>query len=340
MNIKDYIQSQLSNSSKYALSSDEIELIEEIGIEEFIYKKLTSKKFRKWKLDELSEKQVRGAISIAVSKKERIKFRHPFGGYKLWRMPSAPEVDWAEFFAIAYYCQYLAPIAAAYKPGLELVFSSDDLIIERMDNIPKTDTDKYFESFKKLLRQFDSYLPENMSVNIVRIADLYADKLAMEEELEENVRKMKVTYQNDVSEEKRLKMYITSELNIKWDGAKNFSQLTEEEKNQIVEMGPVYHDAYCALSKRREFNRGEDKIVIFTTPIPNAIALGTTKGSVTKFWTGFGVLEKTDDSYRAKVLSPKQLAAYGSKFQTESDVCDFGLRNFEDIRIYDHLDIS
>lgn len=307
MTVQEYLQHELRHCAEYTLSEDDIALIDKVGIESYIYTKLTSKKFRKWAVDESSEKQAKQAIKLSVSQGKPLQFRYPFGGYKLWRMPGYPEVDWAEFFAIAYYCRYLAPIAAAYKPGLELLFASDDMIIERMDNIPVADTDAYFKSFKALLGAFVRNFPQNFKLDIVRIGDLYQDKDAMEKELATNVKQQKEEYATRVDPSKKEKMMKTSELNIRWNGAKDLTSLSEDEKRDIIAMGPVYHDAYCALSKRREFNRGEDKIVLFTTVIPNAIALGTTKSSVTKFWTGFGVLEERGDSFQPKILSPNQL---------------------------------
>jgi len=334
MTAQEYIQSELQSCTGYVLTDDDKAIIENQGIETFIYTKLTSKKFRKWAVDESSEQQAKRAIQLNVNAGKPLQFRYPFGGYKLWRMPSSPEVDWAEFFAITYYCKYLASIAAAYEPGIEFLFASDDIIIERMDNVSVADTDAYFNSFKKLLEQFRQYFPCNFQVDIVRIGDLYEDKEFMERELAINVEKFKQEYATTVDLSKKEKMLTTSELNVRWGGAKDLTNLSEDEKRTIIEMGPVYHDAYCALSKRREFNRGEDKIVIFTTLIPNAIAIGTTKSSVTKYWTGFGILEADGDSFKAKILSPTQLE------QLEGEHCElvatnlFDLRNFKDVRIY------
>ncbi len=320
MNIQKYLLSELENSANYVLTTDDKGLINKAGLEEFIYTKLTSKKYRKWAVDDLSEKQAKRAIHLNVSNNKPLQFRFPFGGYKLFRIPTSPEIDYAEFFSVAYYLKYLAPLASAYKPGLELLFSSDDMIIERMDNVPKKDTDSYFNSFKVLLEAFRKHLPENLKINIVRIGDLFQDKTAMEKELAENLTKTKELYKT-ADDEKRQKMATTSELNIRWDGAKDLTNLSQNEKQEIIAMGPVYHDAYCSLSKRREFNRGEDKIVIFTTLIPNAIAIGTTKASVTKFWTGLGALEIRGDKFVPRILSPKQIEQY----ELRDEPVDIGL---------------
>ncbi|MEP7205209.1 MAG: hypothetical protein ABI716_03385 [Candidatus Saccharibacteria bacterium] len=329
----DYINSELHSCAQYALTADDLTLLKEQGLESFVYTKLTSKKFRKWAVDESSELQAKRAIQLNVSQNKPLQFRFPFGGYKLWRMPSSPEVDWAEFFSIAYYCKYLAPIAAVYEPGIEFVFASDDVIIERMDNITVADTQAYFNSFKKLLGQFRQYFPANFNMDIVRVGDLYQDKEAMEQELAVNIERFKQEYATTVDPAKKDKMLTTSELNVRWNGVKDLTKLSDDEKRAVIEMGPVYHDAYCALAKRREFNRGDDKIVIFTTLIPNAIAVGTTKSSVTKFWTGFGIVKKNKD-FSAKIISPTQLEALdGQRFELVTTNL-FDLQNFRDIRIY------
>jgi hypothetical protein len=263
-----------------------------------------------------------------------LQFRYPFGGYKLWSMPGSPEVDWAEFFSIAYYIKYLAPLAAAYKPGVQFLFGSDDVIIERMDNVPTADTDAYFTSFKELLEQFRQYFPDNFEMDIIRVGDLYEDKAAMESELAANVERVKQEYAASTDQSKKQKMLTTSALNIQWKGAKDLSQLSDAEKQAVIEMGPVYHDAYCALSKRHDFNRGEDKIVLFTTIVPNAIAIGTTKSTVTKFWTGFGILETDGDAYKGRIVSPMQLQALEGKPFKSIEIPLFGMRNFKELKVY------
>jgi hypothetical protein len=334
MTAKDYITDQLECCSHYELSADDKALLQTQGIEKYIYSKLTSKKFRKWAVDAESELQAKRAITISVEQHKPLQFRFPFGGYKLYSIPGSPEVNWAEFFTIAYYCKYLAPIAAAYEPGIEFKFSSDDMIIERMDNVPVADTNAYFDSFTKLLEQFGRHFPANFKMDIVRIGDLYEDKNSMEQELAANVEKFKKYYAEEVDPAKKEKMLTTSALNVQWAGAKDMTGLTDTEKRAVVEMGPVYHDAYCALSKRREFNRGEDKIVIFTTVIPNAIAIGTTKSSVTKFWTGFGVLEMRDGSFNARILAPSQLNDWSEKQHTEEHTEVIDLKNFAKLQVY------
>ena len=328
-----HLANTLNNCCNYSLSSDEDKYIRVNGIEAFIYAALTRKKFRKWKIDESSQKRVREAVGLNVAAGQPIKFVFPFGGYKLWRLRSAPEVDWAEFFTLAYYIQYLSPIVTAYKPGVDLCFSSDDIIIYRMDNIAEADTDRYYSSFRKLIGCFTSSLPDNFRLSITRIGDLYPDKGVFEKELAVNIEKQQAAY-DSMDPIRKEKMLKTSRLNINFTGAEDWVSLSLAQQEEKVKMGVMYHDAYGKVSRRVEFVRGKDKIVLFTTPIPDAIALGTTNNSVTKFWTGSGILEINGDQLENRIVSPSRLIE-ASALPHDQALCTLiPLANFKEISVF------
>ncbi|MEK7571355.1 MAG: hypothetical protein AAB553_03695 [Patescibacteria group bacterium] len=332
MNPTAYLQSLLETATAYQLTDEDQKILQKEGVEGFIYRKLTSKKFRKWKMEEDSQKRVRAALRSNITKNQPIQFTYPFGGYKLWSLDAAPQVDWAEFFSIAYYCQYVAPILQVYKPGVLFSFSSDDIIIERMNNTPKKDTDAYFDSFTMLLKHFSKYFPSNIQMEIVRVADMYSKK-EYEEELQEAVIRLKQTYPT-TSQERQDMMMRTSRLNIEWQGAKDLTEISEAEKEHIIAMGPIYHDAEVGMSKRAQFVRGEDKIVVFTTVVPNAIAIGTNKNAIVKFWMGVGVLEEDDNSYTTRIFSPKQWEKIKNKNHELVKTTLINLPNFQTILVY------
>lgn len=338
MTIQNYLQTELETCSVYALTDEDKKLLEGASIEEFIFKKLSSKKFRKWSLDASSEEKIKGAIALNIAANKPIQFTFPFGGYKLWSLPTAPEVDWAEFFTIAYYMRWVAPIAAAYKPGVQFIFSSDDVIVEKLDNIPPADTKSYFNSFIALISHFTKHLPSNLTLEIRRVGDLY-EKAEFEKEFEENFEVIKKAYENP-DPERYEKMLQTSKLNYQWKGVEDFSHLSDAEKEEKIKLGPIIHDAYGKAKKRRAFVRGEDKIVTFTTPIPNAIAIGTTKNSVTKFWTGYGVLEEKEEGFANRILSPEQLAQFQKEPHKTEEVNLIDLANFKTIDVSKPLNFA
>jgi hypothetical protein len=334
MGPEDYLQNKLTLCASAQPSNEDSVLLRQKGIEELIYSKLTSKKFRKWSVNEDTKKRVREAITINVQKKQPIQFTFPFGGYKIWRIPSAPEVDWAEFFSFCHYAQYLAQITSFYEPGAILFFSSDDVVVEQMDNFPKRDTDAYAASFRALLNFFKPYFPENLSMKFLQVADMYPDKSEYEYELTEKIIATKETFKT-IDPARLAKKIKTSGFNIRWQGAKDLTSLTKEEKEAKINFGPILHDAYCALSKRRAFVRGEDKIVIFpSAPINNGIAIGSTKNSIVKFWTGYGVLQGQETLLSDRILSPEQLNSLKNEKYETINIDIVPLKNFQEIMVF------
>jgi hypothetical protein len=55
----DYIQIELGHCAEYFLTTEDRAVLRKQSIERFIYNKLTSKKFRKWAVDESSEQQAK-----------------------------------------------------------------------------------------------------------------------------------------------------------------------------------------------------------------------------------------------------------------------------------------
>lgn len=329
-----FLKNILENCGQYQLTSQDKDLIKKEGIESYIFKKLTSKKFRKWSIDQGNKDKIKSAINQHVSKNKPILFTFPFGGYKLWRLSTSPETDWAEFFNISYYLTYLAPIAAAYKPGIKLIITSDEVIIKRMNNISKIDTDHYTKNFSTLLKNFTKHLPGNLKIEFIKIRDLY-QKEALEKELKPLLAKQKEVF-NSLDKKTQTRKMIMSEFNFNFKGEEDYSKLSKKAKQEKIKMGSIYHDAYIQLKKRVKLIKGKDKIIIFPTLIPNTacVPIGSTKASVAKFWTGCGILEKRKDSYLPKILSPKQLEDYKNKSHQTTKTNLIPLKNFKEINIY------
>lgn len=268
-------------------------------ISKFIVSKITSKKFRKYAIDEAMRLHIEKVVENAVRSNEPINFVWVFGGYKLWRLPTAPEGDWAELFSMMYFAKWLKPIAEVYRPGVIFDFYSDDVIVSRLNNIVESDINAYQESFKKILKYFESYLPNNLKYTFHRVADQYGEG-EFAKELEVNMAKLTselpggLPMLDDAKAamvELNVKLNVGQDQDVKW-------------KEKVL----LLHDAYAMASQRRPYYRNEQKIMVLNTPVRGVIAIGTTKSSVAKFWCGLGVLEKRGEDYFEKILSPKQLA--------------------------------
>lgn len=301
--LHDHLLDRLHNPTKYELSEEDQKVIQFEGIETFVFRKLTSKKFRKTALDTDSEEQIKTAIHKNVTENKPIKFTYPFGGYKIWRVPTYPSVDWAEFFTISYVLRYVAPILQAYRPGVELYFSSDDIVIELIDNYPREDLDGYVASFKQLLAEFGAFLPANMHLELKRVVPDYYTL----EEYNEEFNKLYQEFKEQGFDDQRIqKLEQAFTFNFQIKGKHDYSNISEEALREIWHDLMFWSDAYLKLSKRKDFVRGEDKIVLFSQPIPLAIDIGSNSTSKAKFWAGMGVIEQSNGKLYERIMSPRQ----------------------------------
>lgn len=336
MTLQQYLENKLKNCAHYNLSVQEKKDLENFGLKQFLFTQITSKKFRRWKLPDLARERIEKALDHCIINQEPIIFRFRFGGYKLWRLESAPEVDWAEFFTLAYYSEYLAPIIAVHKPGAKLWFMSDDVFVEQLDNIPKPDTEAYYKSFQKLCREFKRYTPENLSIEMKRHSSLFSSLEEVNKELDAKMKEIEDTWREQQSPEKLKSSLATSALNIKWDGVRDLTKLSEAEKQKIIERGAIMHDALVQLPTIRAFSdKNPSMIFIFTTQLPVVLSIGTTKTSIAKFWVGTGVLEERDGKYLDHILTPSQIEKLKYISSKEVAVNLIPLNNFSMIKIYD-----
>lgn len=331
MSIAEHLSNKLKNCSQYELTEADNGYIKQNGINAFIFKQACSKKFRKWKASDEAKAQISEAINDKVKNNEPIEFTIGFGGYKLWRIPSTPEIDWAEFFTIAYFSEYLAPIAAAYEPGVNLTFADDDAIIEKMNNVPVQDTETYFQSFQSLLTEFSKYWPENFSIKIMRTKDLYGDEY--DSALAENIEKVSANFDQRAPEQvQELKQQAA--INIQWAGAEPWDELNETEKDEKLKHSLILHEAHCSLPRKVGFIEGQDKVYLTTFQESGSIAIGTTKSCAAKFWTGFGVLEQRQKKIYDIILTAAQLERI-KDIEYETEKIDLlPQKNLQEIRIY------
>ena len=188
-----------------------------------------------------------------------------------------------------YYAKWLKPIAEVYKPGIVFDFASDDMIIERMNNIPKKDMEEYKKSFENLVQFLENYLLKNIKFTFTSISSFYTPD-EFEKDLTDKIEKNKIELGGlPVLNDKEKRMV---ELNVKINSGQDKDPLWRE-KIELI------HRSYYAVDKRRPYNRAKDKILVFPTSVKDGkvIAVGTTKTSVAKFWVGIGVLKNDKDNY-------------------------------------------
>lgn len=336
MDIKEFLEEKLKEPSKYELSKEEQKSLEKKGIEEFIKWKLTSKKFRKWAIDDITKGRIDTAVKMALEENRGLRVVYPQGGYKLWKLPTTPEPDWAEFFNISYVLEYVAPIAAAYEPGVELTYYLHTLLMERHDNLTTKEIEAYENAFRKLLAEFEKYIPENIKIVVKKDADFYSREEYFKI-LDEKYEETEKVY-NELPNDKKEHFRKLGELNIKWDGAEDWTKLSNDEKNKKIIDGSIYEMiATTYLDRVMEGIKGPDKILAFMKSGNGFIGIGSTRNSAAKHWVGIGILEQYDNKYVPRILSPNQYDQF-KKDCIEEGIDLFGsdsnLKNFSSILIY------
>ncbi len=292
------------------------------NLADFIFRTIMSGKFRKFSVTADYQEHVKAAIQQSITENAPIKFVFPFGAYKLWRLSETPETDWAELFTLMYYATWLKPITEVYGPGIWFDFSADDIIVERMNNIPKNETEIYAKNFNELINFLNIYLPHNIKFTLTPVSSFYAPD-EFEADLHDRIEEKKKEFHGlPILDDRKRRMV---ELNVRLKPKQDEDPLWRE-KIELL------HQAYYAVSKRRPYTRARDKILVFVTKGDGYIAVGTTKTSVAKFWVGIGALKKEGESYKEYVLSPSQLG--NAQFVWE-DISIPGLKgkNFSKIRV-------
>lgn len=335
MNVEAYLKHRLETCARYTLTDLDKKLLESEGIEAYIFAKLLSKKYRKWSAPVAVQAKIKDVIHFCVASGKPIRFDFSFGGFKLWRMPTAPEVDWSEFFSLAYYAEYAAPIVAAYEPGVVFDFSSGDIAVTAVNNVPREDVERYHESFKTLLSVFEPTLPANMVMGVSRLRDLFADENEYLQKMDSYLEGFRSALKDNpkyLDEIQRGSLQNYQLIN----GAEDVTNISSEElqrrRTYSYEVAEGMYDMPEISGKN-----GPDTISLLATklelPAPSII-IGTTRSTAAKFWAGLGVLAHNGETFAEYVISPKQWEAIKNQPHETIAIDLISLKNFKEVLVY------
>lgn len=335
MEVQEYLENRLRHSTDYELTKEDQRILDAHGVAEFIYRKLMSKKFRKWSLPESVQKKVRAQVAQKVEEQKPILINLSFGGFKLWRLPTTPEVDWSEFFYTAYHLSYLAPIAKVYEPGTHFEFSSADIAVTAMNNVPRSDVDQYDASLKTLIAEFSTHLPENMTLGSSRLREHFKDEAEYIEAGEKLRAGARERFGNDP--EYAAEFEHGAEQNVQLiGGTEDLSSKTEAELQSIrTRSSEIIESMYEMPQVLEHYGKGEIEVMATNMELDEAmIVTGTTKRSSAKFWAGLGVLARNGDSFAEYVVTPKQWEAIKDQPHEAVSSDLIPLKNFKEILVY------
>jgi hypothetical protein len=207
------------------------------------------------------------------------------------------------------------------------------LLMEAHDNLTTDEINRYVNSFQELIAAFGNYLPNNLSVEIWKDADIYSREEYFET-LHGGFKKAEQLYE-ELPDERKKSLLTMSKLNVKLDGKEDWTSLSEAALRDRYRKSAIYEIAATSvLAKVQEQVKADDVILVFTVPTDQFIGIGSSKTSITKYWTGFGVLEQEEDRYYPRIFSPKQYEQMKDAPHEVVPVNLIELNNLKEIWVY------
>ena len=105
-----------------------------------------------------------------------IEFSLPFGGYRGWHLPSAPDPDWSEVFWIDYLRSFGQRIAALHPAGVQIALSYVGGVLAWVNQLPDEAQNRYLKGLASLLQQRST---PRLAFRLVDHAEAYGSRAAL-----------------------------------------------------------------------------------------------------------------------------------------------------------------
>jgi len=316
-----FILEKLERLSKPVIVSSSTKKV--LTIEDEIFNRLMSRKFRKYAASDKLKNRMKEAIAYRVANKLPIKITFMQGGFKLWRLDESPEVDWAELFALMFYSEWLSRVCAVYEHGVDVEIYIMGYIMERISNYTREETLAYQNSFHTIIDFVSKYVPANLKMRLTTMNDRYGSEKEFWELLDTTVSKYKTAEEIILPPE-----HIKSlELNYRPKQGEVLGSMWREENARI-------HDAYVKMDSERAWNERKTEIIAVTDGRgwDYGLLMGSTKDSIVKYWVGVGALREKGNTFMPTVLSPSQLANADVTIQ-DININGLNGKNFKKLRL-------
>ena len=284
--IENYLNSLL-NPSFYGLDNIEYGEINETEI----YNAIVSSKFRKSKIDQVTEADIKNKIRMNIDNNDPIKFSVPFGGYKAWRLEKNFQPEWAEVFNVSYYLKYAAQILKHYSRGVEISYTFSDNLMYFVSDFPKERVQAYAEIFQKILDMFNK-ITDKIQFKLVKINELYQNQEEYYIDFLKCFLDNLVFWEEKYDESIKTRHLTSSRHNLYLYGERKINEQTDNIKEKYYYFSALMTDAVDSLKERRKYNKNQDRIQLVCVKGPSrCINTGVCETSAVHFWVGRGFLK-------------------------------------------------
>jgi hypothetical protein len=251
------------------------------GREQKLLELILSRPWRRSSVDAQTCADIKAKLHRAISMDLPIEFSLPFGGYKSWRQPSFPHVDWAEVFWLDYLSRYAQRLCEFHPPGVHLSFTHTAGVLEWINGVTPAQESTYLGEFSQLLARRST---SSVRFGLVDHALAYGGSEAVLKLLEEREPSLPMPHPGELASARR---------NLRRTGPR---PLSDAEDAQPHEEQVIRAARRCAalltLERRRDFNKYGPRIQITHIRGPSlALHLGSCRSACAQPWVATGFLE-------------------------------------------------
>lgn len=337
-----YLKVKLDNLFNVELNAKEVKQLELNQLSDFIYNRITSRKFRQNIPSKATLEDVKTKINLSIKENRPLHFLFLYGGYKNHRVtPHHPNIDWAEVFHLMYIAKLFAPVLKAYKPGVIYDLSSEDVAVTVNNNFTQAEVNAYSNSFNALISHFKKeYFPDNFDVKITRMRDRVNTDLLfyrVGKRVEEKINEL-----NKLDKESLDKMIHRTLYNIKLDGYQDYTKYSKDKLNEVALESLAINHLY--MEEDGEFSTdyftGDNHIPMigsYCEPEENSdgwITINSCARSKNAFWTSRGIVTKANANYEPSIISAKSFEEIKPEvIQEESSIFSNVVSNLKSIDV-------
>jgi hypothetical protein len=252
---------------------------------------ILARPWRRSAVDPATLFDIKSKVCKAVSGGLPIEFSVPFGGYKSWRLASAPHLDWAEVFWIDYLIQFSKRIEKVYPPGVTLSFTYFSGLMEWVNHLPPQAQNTYISELQYLFKLRST---DTLRLHLVDHTHAYGGPDIVIKLIEDRMAKIPAPSESDLMSAKR-------NLNTEADGF-----ASQEMSSVAIEQAARRCLAMMSLELRKDFNKYGPRIQL--THIKGAslsLHLGSCRSAVAQPWvtTGYLAWNSVSESWLEKLAT-------------------------------------
>lgn len=288
---------------------------------------LTTSELRQESVSAETKRMLEEKIALSIKTKMPITLIVAVGGFKNWRVNTAPHIDWAEVFQLSHLIRTLYEISVIYEPGVHLEFSGDSDILSLIDNLKPEWIETYNTEFSEMVSKVAQHLPRNFKLSIRNFSDFYT----LSEIQDEILKRVEQVNWSDKDVQKAINAGLLNAINdFCFDGKVNYLSQTMSSRQKLLEKSTVICKLWLEVDyeKRREYLEGGINIPIaHRKGVPGCYAIKSVKSGTVQYWEGKGILVKKDGEYFNAIISANQHLKLRSKLKSVKMKSSFNTLN-------------